>query len=95
MEMAEMIREQDPLVGTILLSSEDTRFVAARHNYTSNARSPKPWRFILNSKDVMQGSDDRQKLNGHTLDDVFMSFYTTLQMQVRSCMRIYVCGTSG
>lgn len=35
------------------------------------------------SRDVMQGSGDRQRLNGHTMDDVFMSFYTTLQMQVR------------
>ena len=86
-----MIREQDPLVDTILLSSEDTRFVEARHNYTSNSSS---WKFIINSKDVMQGSGDRQKLNGNTMDNVFMSFYTTLQMQARRCMRrcIYSVG---
>ena len=77
MEVAEMIRENDPLVDTILLSSEDARFVEARHNYTSTS-----WRFVVNAKDVMQASGDRQRLNGHSMDDVFMSFYTTLQMQV-------------
>lgn len=88
MELAEIIREHDPLVDTILLSSEDARFVEGRHNFSKEMDTKRPpWRFILNTKDVMQGSGDRQKLDGHTLDEVFMSFYTTLQMQVSTwCM---------
>lgn len=86
MELADIIREHDPMVDTILLSSEDARFVEARHNYSKevlHTNRRHTWRFILNTNDVMQGSGDRQKLNGHTMDEVFMSFYTTLQMQVR------------
>lgn len=79
-----MIHENDPAVDTILLSSEDARFVEAHHNYSSTS-----WRFVINSKDVMQASGDRQKLNGHSMDDVFMSFYTTLQMQVM--IRLLAC----
>ncbi len=83
MEMAELIRENDPLVDTILLSSEDARFVEARHNY-STPTGKRTWRFVINPSDVMQGGGDRTRLNGRTMDDVFMSFYTTLQMQVRT-----------
>ena len=87
MEVAEMVREQDPRVDTVLLSSEDARFVEARHNYTAphsrTGQRQRPWRFVVNSKDVMQGSGDRRVKNNHTMDDIFMSFYTTLQMQVR------------
>jgi hypothetical protein len=82
MDMAEIVRENDPRVDTILLSSEDVRFVEARKNYSGKSQD-RPWQFVVNSKDVMQSSGDRQKLNGQTMDDVFMSFYTTLQMQVR------------
>lgn len=90
MELADIIREHDPRVDTILLSSEDARFVEARHNYSKeviHTNQRHPWRFILNTKDVMQGSGDRQQLGGHTVDEVFMSFYTTLQMQVRGVQR--------
>lgn len=83
MELCELIRELDPQVDTILLSSEDARFVEARHNYSSPAGTP--WRFVVNSKDVMQGSGVlfEDNVNGHSVDDFFISFYTTLQMQVR------------
>ena len=84
MELCEIIRENDPHVDTILLTSEDARFVEARHPYTVARGARKPWRFILNSKDVMQASGDRQSLGNNTMDDVFMSFFTTMQMQV--CM---------
>jgi hypothetical protein len=86
MELCEIIRENDPHVDTILLTSEDPRFVEARHPYTVARGNRKPWRFIVNSKDVMQASGDRRILGNHTMDDVFMSFFTTMQMQV--CMTI-------
>ena len=74
MELCEIIRENDPSVDTILLSSEDPRFVEARHPYTVARGNRKPWRFILNTLDVMQGTGDGLMLGNHTLDDVFMSF---------------------
>ena len=82
MELCELVRENDPLVDTILLTSEDSRFVEARHNYTVARGDKKPWRFIINSKDVMQASGDRRIRGNHTMDDVFMSFFTSMQMQV-------------
>ena len=47
----------------------------ARHPYTVARGSRKPWRFVLNSKDVMQASGDRQVMGNNTIDDVFMSYY--------------------
>ena len=82
MQFCEAIRENDPQVDTILLTSEDARFVEARHNYTVARGNRKPWRFVVNSRDVMQASGDRKILGNGTMDDVFMSFFTTMQMQV-------------
>lgn len=79
MEMAELIRKYDPRVDTIILTSEDRRFVEARHKY-ANAQN---WRFVVNPIDVMQGSGDNSEMSErHDMDSVFISFYTSLRMQV-------------
>lgn len=71
--------ENDPAVDTIILTSEDKRFVEARHNYTD-----KGWRFITNPVDVMQGTGRHVDKNNHTMDQVFFSFYTSWHLQVNT-----------
>lgn len=82
MELCEIIRENDPMVDTIILTSEDARFIEPRHAYTTTRGNRKPWRFILNSRDVMQGGGTMKVITNNTVHEVFMSFFTTMQMQV-------------
>jgi hypothetical protein len=72
MEVAELIRQHNPAVNTIILTSEDRRFIEARHNYNNSG-----WRFITNPVDVMQASGALRGMtrDGSTIDEVFLSFY--------------------
>ena len=80
MQMAERIRELDPLVDTIILTSEDQRYLDERGNYTGDGR----WRFIVNPADVAKGTGTLSVMEElHSLQDIFLSMYTSLQLQVR------------
>jgi hypothetical protein len=80
MQMAERIRELDPVVNTIILTSEDQRYLDERGNYTGDGR----WRFIVNPADVAKGTGTLSVMEElHSLQDIFLSMYTSLQLQVR------------
>jgi hypothetical protein len=77
MKMAETIRRNDPQVDTIILTSEDRRFVDARLNYSTTNGKQNPWWFIVNPFDVMQASGDSSVTRNHTMDEIFLSFFSS------------------
>jgi hypothetical protein len=86
MEMAEVVRLNDPRVNTIILTSEDRRFVDARHDYADR------WRFVINHHDVMQGTGDpRRMVEDHGVDRTFLSFMSSLHLQMRGKYFILNC----
>jgi hypothetical protein len=86
MEMVEIIRQNDPRVNTIILTSEDRRFVDARQNYTDR------WRFVINPRDVMQGTGDPELMaEQHGVDETFVSFMSSLHLQMRGKYFILNC----
>jgi hypothetical protein len=86
MEMAEIIRQNDRRVNTIILTSEDQRFVDARQNYTDR------WRFVINPRDVMQGTGDPKLMaEQHGMDRTFVSFMSSLHLQMRGKYFISNC----
>ena len=83
MAMAEKIRELDPRVDTIVLTSEDQRYLNDRASYAKDGR----WRFILNPADTAKGTGTLSVMAAsaanHSMHDVFMSMFTSLHLQVR------------
>lgn len=81
MMVAEKIRKLDPRVDTIILTSDDPRYLEERHNYTRDGR----WRFVINLADTATGTGTLSELvkRNHTLDEVVQSFMTTLHLQVQ------------
>jgi hypothetical protein len=92
LEVAEMIRRFDPQVDTIILTSEDRRFVEARANHTGR------WRFVVNSRDVMQGTGEPAMMEkgktGLDMDQIFLSMTSTLHLQMRAKYFILNCGSN-
>ena len=80
MAMAEKIRELDPRVDTIILTSEDARYLDDRANYAKDGR----WRFILNPADTAKGTGTLSAMaaQNHTMHDIFLSMFTSLHLQV-------------
>ena len=90
MQLAEKIRKLDPKVDTVILTSDDPRYLEDRHNFTADGR----WRFILNPADVAKGTGTLSEIEkNHTLDDIFISMFTTIHLQVRAC--VGVCEQAG
>jgi hypothetical protein len=80
MAMAEKIRLLDSKVNTIILTSDDARYLEQRHEYTASGR----WRFVINSADTAKGTGTLSELKGknHSAEEIFMSMFTSLHLQV-------------
>jgi len=92
MEMAEQIRKVDPQVNTIILTSEDERYLEYRHQYTQDGR----WRFIVNRADVGAGtgSIDVLEKTYSSMDEHFVSFFSTIQLQLKGKYFILNCSSN-
>lgn len=94
MQAAELVRQNDPRVDTILLTSEDPRFVEARHNY-SGGHGGSGWRFVTNPTDVMQATGAAARLaEQHGMDAVVLSFLSSLHLQMRAQYLLLNCASN-
>jgi hypothetical protein len=89
MQMAEDIRRLDPKVDTIILTSEDDRYLQDRHRFEADGR----WRFIVNEGDTAGGTGSIGVLEKekHDMSDVFVSFFSSLHLQMRGRYYILNC----
>jgi hypothetical protein len=80
MAVAEKIRILDSKVNTIILTSDDARYLEQRHEYTASGR----WRFVTNPADTAKGTGTLSVLKGknYSAEEIFMSMFTSLHLQV-------------
>lgn len=79
-------------VDTIILTSEDDRYLRDRHRYEEDGR----WRFIVNQGDSVRGTGTLDVMEGQaqSLFDVFISFFSSLHLQMRGRYYILNCGSN-
>ena len=91
MKMAENIRRFDPQVDTIILTSEDERYLEQRHKYTKDGR----WRFIINHSDTVKGTGSIDVLEkSESMENVFISFISSLHLQLKGKYFILNCSSN-
>lgn len=95
MQMAEDIRRLDPKVDTIILTSEDDRYLQDRHRFEADGR----WRFVVNEGDTAGGTGsigilETQNQQNSTMSDVFVSFFSSLHLQMRGRYHILNCASN-
>ena len=65
---------------TIILTSEDANIMKSRFEYTN--RSEFPFRFVANDEDVVQGGWGGKVSGEYTADDVLVSSFTSVKLQL-------------
>jgi hypothetical protein len=75
-------------VDTIILTSEDRRYVDARHDFTDRG-----FRFIVNPSDVMPGTGDPRMMR-EGKDAAFLSLLTALHLQARAQYYVLNCDSN-
>lgn len=90
MEFAEHLRDLDPKLDTIILTSEDPQYLQNRTTYEDR------WRFVLNNYDISPGVGGPGEVfkKNFTKDEIFLSFMSTLHLQMRGKYLILNCGSN-
>lgn len=90
MEFAERLRDLDPKLDTIILTSEDPQYLQNRTLYENR------WRFVLNTYDVSPGVGNPGSVfqKNFTKDEIFLSFMSTLHLQMRGKYLVLNCASN-
>jgi len=96
MKIAEQIRRFDPQVDTIILTSEDKRYLEQRHKYEEEEKEGR-WRFLVNPFDLAgkTGSIGALEKEEHqSMEEVFLSLFSTLHLQLNGKYFILNCSSN-